>query len=469
MVNPIAVLVEDDVQQLEVSKGILEAARFEVRVFDAIAPILDFIATSTELIDLFVLDRRLPVNLGEPATDELGDELLREIRNRYPDSRLIVFTGYADIRLVQNALRGGGQLPAQAGQPIDRITVLEKSQSLEFKQYVQEFRNLLQSLDNIEIKTPGTNDALSYVDQRALRRLAFGYHAVSVTAVSLGGGLTGASVWKCELTRQEGHVATIVAKKVKKTPIRGGLPDLLPRTSTSSNLATLSGLTGGSHINVLQVAGDDPYPLMSVIFEDPSLAVDLVRPLWTALSGITQQQRALTIAEVGASLIDWATVSSRLDSYDIEVPAGSLIATARIGVRHGDFHPGNVLIDNGQAVLIDFDSNTFACGALDPVTMLISTLVHPDSPIRGPLWPDGDEIAACLGALEFGRGHACEAWFRGVYQWLQECRTSDREVWSTVLAYAARQLGYPDVLGDRGVVERVVAIAKRAANALASS
>ena len=36
----------------------------------------------------------------------------------------------------------------------------------------------------------------------------------------------------------------------------------------------------------------------------------------------------------------------------------------------------NVLIDNGVAVLIDFDSSGFASAAMDPVTALLSTLVH---------------------------------------------------------------------------------------------
>ena len=84
------------------------------------------------------------------------------------------------------------------------------------------------------------------------------------------------------------------------------------------------------------------------------------------------------------------------DGFGISIPAGSLTATVNVGVRHGDLHPANVLIDNGVAVLIDFDSSGFASAAMDPVTALLSTLVHPDSPLRGDAWPDVGEIEGLL-------------------------------------------------------------------------
>lgn len=194
MTNPIAVLIEDDPQQAEVSQGVLETAGYAVRSFNSIAPARDYLHTSTDLIDLFVLDRRLPVNAGEPATDEFGDELLKEVRSNYLDARLVVFTGFATIRHVQESLQGSGQLPAQDGQPIDRVTVLEKDQSLEFKEQVEQFRQLLQTLDDIEIITPPGTASLNARDKRVLRRLAFDYRAVSISVASLDGGLTGAGV-----------------------------------------------------------------------------------------------------------------------------------------------------------------------------------------------------------------------------------------------------------------------------------
>lgn len=468
MTNPIAVLIEDDPQQAEVSQGVLETAGYAVRSFNSIAPARDYLHTSTDLIDLFVLDRRLPVNAGEPATDEFGDELLKEVRSNYLDARLVVFTGFATIRHVQESLQGSGQLPAQDGQPIDRVTVLEKDQSLEFKEQVEQFRQLLQTLDDIEIITPPGTASLNARDKRVLRRLAFDYRAVSISVASLDGGLTGAGVWRCEINRVEGRIATVVAKRVKSPGSPGGLPELLPRANTAATVRTLSGLMAGGHLNVLQLAGESPYALMDIIAEQPAQAVELVKPVWNALHGVVAQQKTLTVAELCESLIAWERLSELLSPYGIQTPAGSLSVTTHVGPRHGDLHPGNVLIDNGQAVLIDFDSETFAAGALDPIIMLISTLVHPASPIRGEAWPTVSEITSTFATGDFGRGHPCELWFGGVQDWIEECQTSQREYWALVLAYAGRQLRYPDVRGDQETVDRLVAIAKRAADALAN-
>lgn len=469
MTNPIAVLVEDDPEQAEVSVGVLEAAGFNVHSFNSIAPARGYISDSTDLIDLFVLDRRLPVNSGESATEEFGDELLKEVRSTHPDARLIVFTGYATVRHLQESLQGSGQLPAQDGQPLDRVKVLEKDQSLEFKLEVEQFRELLQDLEDIEIITSPGTAPLSAIDKRVLRRLAFEYRAVSVSVAPLDGGLTGASVWRCQINRSEGRIATVVAKRVKVHGSPGGLAELLPRANTTATVSTISGLMAGKYLNVFQLAGDSPFPLMDVIAEQPDKAVELAKPVWDALRAVTAQRLTTTVAEMCQPLISWDLLTERLRAYEVQAPAPSLSVTTRIGPRHGDLHPGNVLIDNGQAVLIDFDSETFAAGALDPITMLLSTLVHPDSPICGAAWPDASYIGSTFGTPDFGRGHPCESWFRSVQEWIVECHTSPREYWAVVLAYAGRQLSYPDVLQNQEIIDRLVALARRASEELAST
>lgn len=469
MTDPIAILVEDDPQQAEISRTLLQASGYTVHFFESIASARDYIRASTGIIDLFVLDRRLPMTVGEPAADEFGDELLKEVRSAYPDARMIVFTGFATIRHLQESLQGSGQLPAQGGAAIDRVTVLEKDQSLEFKEQVEQFRSLIQSLDDIEIVTMPGADPLSALDKRVLRRLAFDYHAVSASVAPLGGGLTDAGVWQCQLNRIEGHVATVVAKHVTSPRSPGGLAQLLPRANSVATVRTLQGLMAGGRLNVLQLAGESPYALMDIIADQPELAVEIARPVWDALRGVAAQQVMLTVAELCEPLISWASLSTILNTHGISAPAGTLSATAHIGLRHGDLHPGNILVDNGRAVLIDFDSEEFAAGALDPITLLISTLVHPASSICGDGWPDAEHISSSFGSPDFARGHPCEPWFRGVGEWVSECRTSDREYWALVLAYAGRQLNYSDVLENRATVDRVVALAARAANALKST
>lgn len=464
----IAVLIEDDAQQSEVSKRVLHEAGFEVRDFEAIAPALEYLARTDDLIDLFVLDRRLPVNPGEQDSEELGDELLRQVRADFPDARILVFTGFATIPHVQESVQGSGQLPAHDGRCIDRITVLEKHQSLEFRDHVQDFQRLLQSLEDVEVVI-GEDQVADFQDLRDLRRVALEYRASSIHATPLSGGITDARVWRCELRHTKGPLATVVAKRVNKPVTRGGLAELLPRAMTTSVVGSISGLIRGRHINVLQNAGDSTISLLEMIASDPSHAATVVKPLWDALDQVGDIQQLLPVAEICESLVSWDRLAGLLAPYGVRPPLGSLRATVHIGARHGDLHPGNILIDKEAACLIDFDSSTFASRALDPVTILISTLTHPESPIRGEAWPGPDEIDRTFGSPEFGSSHSHAEWFSAVSDWLKARKSSEREFWALSLTYAGRQLQYGDVTGDSSVEERVVAIARLAATRLASS
>jgi CheY-like chemotaxis protein len=462
----IAVLVEDDAEQAAVSRQVLEEEGFQVRAFDSLAPVLDYLQHPPDLIELFVLDRRLPVRPGDNASDELGDELLAQVSMDYPDACIIVFTGFASIEHVQNAVRGSGPLPEHEGVAIDRISVLQKNQSLEFRGRVRQLRGLLQSLDDIEL-VAGGGTTMSEFHKRILRRLAHNYGAASVTAYPLGGGLTDAAVWRCELRGPLGPVSTVVAKQGKPGKVAEvWLTELLPKAFVATRIATVTGLMAGTPLQVFQIAGDHSVPLMELLLSDPVHAVEISRPVWAALSAIPSQRTVRRIDEICAPLVDWATLGHLLEGHNIVVPVGSLTASTAIGVRHGDLHPGNVLSVDGQAVLIDFDSCVHAAGALDPVTTLVSTVVHPDSPIRGAGWPDVAHIEAFFDTAEFGAGHPCEAWFRGVHEWITECCASDRERWALVLAYSGRQLQYGDVIGSPEVMERVLALARWAVGKL---
>ena len=200
---------------------------------------------------------------------------------------------------------------------------------MEFRQQVTEFRALLQELDNIEIRLGDPALALSEPDKRLLRRVAFEYHAASVSATSLAGGLTGASVWRCDLSRPQGSVATVVAKRVQKVAPPGGLSEMLPRAQTTSRIATLAGLVGGDFICVLQVAGIAPR------VSDDSAGVGprsgrCVRQVGVGRAGRSirneptpKRCRDLCVAD----RLEW--LRDVADGFGISIPAGSLFDSQR--------------------------------------------------------------------------------------------------------------------------------------------
>lgn len=469
MTEHMAVLVEDELDQAEFTEGILRQEGYEVISFNTLSSALKFLDESNDLVDLFVLDRRLPMRIGDDPTNELGDTLFERVRADYSDSRIIIFTGFADLPLIQGAMESGGQFPIRVNDPINLVSVLTKDQSLEFRRHVKSFRSLLQELDDIEIRDSASPSQLSELDRRCLRRVAYEFDAVCLIATKLAGGLTGAKVWKCEIRQAQGHAADVVVKQVKKPAALGGLQDLLPLHNSASSRGSVSGLAGGNILSIQRLAGNDVQSLSAIILSDPKKACSCIDQFANALKMVEEQSSSITLATLGDSLISWDEMIPLMDKFGVSIPSPTMKVTVRMGLRHGDLHASNVMVDGCTPVLIDFDSNCFSSSLLDPVTLLISTLVHPDSPIRGDRWPTTEEIKTQFGANTFGMSSAANLWFERTWQWIESCQSSPREFWGLVLAYAVRQLQYGDVVEDESVLSRMVEIARRAAVEVQSS
>lgn len=469
--NHVAVLVEDDIEQLAVSRSVLVSAGFDVVEFNSLEGAHDFFVSEDfdeRCIDLLVLDRRIPYQEDGNPNNEFGDLLFGQAREVFPDAKIIVFTGYADVKMLQVAMQGAGQFPIRPDNPVDRITVLRKDQSIEFRDEVDEFAALLCGLDDIEVHADTEGIPHSVSDVRCLRRVAYEYGAVTLVPTSLSGGQTGAKVWKCTIHQAEGHIADIVVKQVKKEVVLGGLQDLLPLSASATSRGTVSGLTGGQRLAIQRLAGSNVRTLSSLILRDSTTATSCVASVAAALRSVTEQAQVITMVELASPLISWDDLVARLGAHRLTPPSPSMRVSTMIGVRHGDLHPSNVMVDGmGEVpVLIDFDSNCFAAGLLDPVTLLLSTLTHPNSPIHGDMWPSTTEISQTFGTDTFASEHPAGAWFAAVWTWVVEKWTSEREFWGLVLAYCVRQFAYKDVKEDAAVFSRVVTLAGMAISRL---
>lgn len=458
-------LVEDEEGAADVARRLLESSGFEVTHFPDAGSALDFLDSMDQAVDLYVLDRKLPVLAGGTPVDEVGDHLLLQVRTSQPDARILVFTGRSDDDHFQSSHSGGGEIVAGRHR-VDRINVVKKDQPLQFRDRVDEYRMLLTTLDNIEVVVDGAPPALES-DRRALQRLAIQYDAVAVIAKTLNGGLTGVPVWLCDLRGTEGPVAHVVAKLVPPNDTPGGLPALLPRKNAVSITGALRCLIDGRQINVLQVASSDPVALAELQFE-PQVA-DVVAELAGALNDVPDEPRVVMLEDLIAPLIDYEVLFDRAAELGLLIPDRRMAVSTRIGYRHCDLHPSNVLVDGGDPVLIDFDSNRPAAALIDPVSLLIGSLAHPESLLGGERWPTVEEIDRTFGGPKFGAEHSAEVWFSSLWTWMTSNSSGPREFWALALAASMRQLAYEDVTSDPEKRDRLVAIAAKSARELALS
>ena len=380
---------------------------------------------------------------------------------------MIVFTGYSDWEHVQAAYEAGGDIEVTPGQRSKLVSVLRKLNTLEFEEQVERYSGLLQALGDIELV--GDPASLSPVDRRILRRVGLQYGAVRVSYRALNGGYSGAQVWKCGLETADRGILTVVLKVTSSVPTPGGLQAMLPPGAVIATIDRLQGLMGGKHVAVQQLAGPETKSLFGVLDSDPAEAASLINVVAANMGQVAQRRVTVSLEAVCKCLIDWDTLAAGLNEFAVPVPARSLFVTTSVGLSHLDLHLENILVNAGTPVLIDLDSSGEGSSETDPVTVLLCTLVHPESPLRGGGWLTPVDIERSYGEPTFGEATRYADWFAAVMVWVDRHRTSPREFWGVTLAYCARQLKYPDVREDQEVVDRLVALAMKASQALRGS
>lgn len=462
MANPIAVLVDDDPQQLaEASSTIIEAG-FKLHSFESVESALPFIEGTELDVDLFVLDRKLPMRTGERAVDELGDELFRIVSQTHSDSRVIVFSGHTDFDHLQSTVQGGGLVFQHGDHRVDRVSVLRKTQFDKFQDAINELRELIARFERIEVAVDLDRGAHQ---KRVLRRIAHHYGASSISAKALAGGLTGAPVWRCELVSPSGPIADVVAKAGNAIPAAGGLQDLLAREAIARRVEVITGLMGGDVVTILQLAGDSPASLMSLIGSSDARAASATEALCVKLDSLQRlPATSVTLRDLVAQILSWDRFIEQLDHLGLAIPSPEIWLSTASVMSHTDLHASNVLVCDNSPVIIDSDENAYSSALRDPMVLMLSSWVHPDSPWLESMWPSVEDISDHFGDASFAAQSPSPEWYACVSKWIDARTSSAREYWSRVMAYSVRQLRFENVRESatlRGRVEAMVRLAHR--------
>lgn len=466
--NKRAVVVEDDAQQVYFTSDILSGYGFDVTPFSCADEAKTGMVSIVRPVDLVILDRKLPQRETDEPDDAVGDRLLGELLSQLPDTAFVVFTGYTDFLHHQFATQERGVI--NLGEvSLDRVRAFEKSQTVEFDQYVGRVAEQIDRIGDLEIRGLYGGGADASISRRLLKMVARHYGGDSVSVRPLAGGQAEMPVWHCRIIDATGNeVASVVVKQtdgLKSTPA-SGLHTILPAAHVAAPVAVVSGLCDGKRAQVMQVAGTAPTSLLELLLEREQDAADHLRAIAALIDAVPAGSISTrSLDSIVEPLIAWPTLVERLTAHGIAVPRHALRASVRVSAQHGDLHSGNILQANGVPVLIDFDNEVYASRALDPVTALLSPLFHPNSPIRESEWPTPEQCTQ-IDKEAFLDGSPCRPWVAEAQAWVEQTITSDRERWALILGYATRQLKYKDVLDDKRVKERALSLARKAVSML---
>jgi CheY-like chemotaxis protein len=410
--------------------------------------------------DLAVCDLKIPARPGDLTTDESnGVSIVSSIQERHPGTPIVILSGWGTIDNTEPYTASAEVLPAHGVPNLRMCQAANKGTPDGFANRLSPIRQGLANLATVHFEAP---DDLDYSLKRAIAQFAAD-RGLSEVEVTRAGGLSG-SANAIVMLRGEGKP---VMRAFVKANDRVWLLDELRRQREfvegyldSSNWAhTIETLKAGLKDRAVYFSSlaSNPSTYFQIASSDEPSAVAVIEKIERALEPWQMgNERMISIGELRRSHITNEVVESHGVSLEEFAALEAEGIRFRVDVVHGDLHGENVLVvEESRPLLVDFAYTEVAPGVLDPVTLEMGFLFHPESPLaasddlRLDQWAQGEYLV----------GDRYAAVLKRCRDWALTGRTQE-EFFAMSYAHAMRHL-------KRGIpTERVLAVARSAAHAL---
>ena len=392
-------IVEDDSEFVEELREIIAGlpGTSNVKIAGSRDEAFDILKDS--FLDLVILDLKIPTVSGALDTRlEHGKAVFHRIRAAAPGTPIFVLTGSpAEDFLSGDVLGNQQQIDIWSeGEKTGTIQFLKKYEIDRCPEILGRIANAIECLSDVELELDGLN--LSPAEDRLIRIFAKKFQGVRCVGSELSGGRSGARVLRLRVSDRQGVlVCDAVAKLSSLSDVRkeglcydSHVARLDPAT-TPRKLATLEfgahklagvffGLADGFSESAFDIAGNCS-----------KRSQDIVRSLKTATApwtdGVPETRRSIrhlrqrmlndeSLEEIRLQFgLDWI---EDFENREIQT---------RWACIHGDLHGSNVLVSHEGVALIDYGDVGDGPASLDPVTLELSLLFHPDAPGTAGPWP----------------------------------------------------------------------------------
>jgi CheY-like chemotaxis protein len=322
-------------------------------------------------------------------------------------------------------------------------------------------------LDGIRWSWGMEQQVIDPMTKRVINIFARRQRGVLVHAGALGDGLSGSSVLRLQVTDEQGApTASVVGKVGDVQEVKDELSRYSQYVAPSLKIGAYAPLSdrvlvgadglGGAFFKLVD---PEAKSLFEIADADPALAAEVVERLAKKLApwqGGAAQKRVL-LSDVRKALLpdNTADALSHALSFDRQTAEATEVFVHE-SIIHGDLHGLNVLVDSdGEPIVIDYAEVRKAAAALDPITLELSALLHPKSPLRG-LWENAD-LALWANAPEFFASCPQHDFFVALRKWAFDVAACDQEVYAAAYAYCLRQLKYDGV--DAELAEQLASAA----------
>ena len=453
-------VVEDDVNFVEELLEIIRALPGESDIRVARSRDQAYEGLDDRFLDLVVLDLRLPTVHGAlDANPEHGHAVFNRIRSAAPGTPIFVLTGSSAQDFVPELLKHQQQIDIWCdGHETGTILFCTKYNIDSCPEILRPIARAIERLSNVELDPRGVT--LTQAEDRLIRIFARKCQGARCAVSELRGGLSGARVMRLGVTNRQGVlVHDAVAKLSTHADVRreGDRYDShvtrLAPAATPRKLATLEygahklagiffGLAEGSDESAFDIARtsrERAKPVVRGVKAAMARWIDGVPETRRTIGGI--RQRLLcdeSLDHVRKTFkLGWIR---RFEDREIQ---------ARWACCHGDLHGNNIFVSPGGPELIDYDDVGDGPASLDPVTLELSLLFHPDAPGKASAWPSADQAKAWGNLDVYLEDCPFPEFVRECRAWALSVAAGNREVAASAYSYLVRQLKYGDTDKDR--------------------
>lgn len=412
----------------------------------------------SQFFDLLVLDLRIPTVDGAlDGNPEHGHAVFARARLASPGTPILVLTGSPAEDFIPSLLEQQQQVDIWGeGRKVGTVTFLQKYKFDEFPGKLGPIMAAINGLSEVELERGGAN--LKIEHDRLIRIFARRFGGTRCVLSQVGGGLSGAAVLRLRITDSGGApIHDAIAKLGLPQDVRDEarrFDDFVVRlhpSATPRKLATLdfgASTEAGIFFGLAEGFTHSAFSIAATSLGGPSVQrVEAAVRRW--VDGVPETRR--TIADVRRKVLSDSDLATILTEFSI--PWASWFEEreiqARWGCIHGDLHGENVLIsEDGQVVLIDYGDVGEGPSALDPITLELSLLFHPQGALRGSGWPASEQARKWGDIENYTMDCPASDFVRACRSWAEKNGAGKREIAASAYAYLIRQLKYADTDKD---------------------
>ena len=409
-----------------------------------------------DFLDLIVLDLKIPTISGAlDADSDYGHAVFHRIRLVAPGTPIFILTGSPAEDFIPALLEHQQQIDIWSeGRKRGNILFLNKYKANKFPERLGPIAIAIECLSDVELDRGGLTLSLS--EDRLIRIFTKKFQGVRCAVSSLGRGLSGARIIRLRITDNQGvQVHNAVAKLAGLAEVRKEAhcydhfmsrlgPALTPR-----NLGTLEfgahtlagiffGLAEDFEESAFDVVRDARERVSAVICN-----VEAATARWVAEVPETRR----SIREYRQRVVNDQTFEELREIYGLEWATD--FEKRKIQTRwacvHGDLNGCNILASvDSEIVLIDYSEVGEGPASLDPVTLELSLLFHPDAAGAAGAWPNTDQARAWGDLDNYLVGCPFPEFICECRRWAFQVAAGKRDIAASAYSYLLRQLKYDD-------------------------